>query len=136
MTGLCNDGDLRLVNGANVSREGRVEICSNEVWGTVCDDFWDNTDASVVCYQLGYGRQGSTAYNLYRASPFIRILNIGTAFSFSFFGQGTGPILLDNVGCTGSENRLIECSHNGVGQHNCVHFEDAGVQCGGEFKTP
>ena len=56
----------------------------------------------------------------------------GIAFSFAMFGQGTGPILLDNVGCTGSENRLIECSHNGVGQHDCAHFEDASVQCDGK----
>ncbi|XP_064384964.1 uncharacterized protein LOC135333878 isoform X2 [Halichondria panicea] len=108
---LCADGDLRLVGGAN-ERQGRVEICSNEEWGTVCDDLWDLSDAQVVCYQLGYGREG-------------------IAFSFAMFGQGTGPILLDNVGCTGSENRLIECSHNGVGQHNCAHFEDASVQCDG-----
>lgn len=56
--GVCNNGDLRLVGGVNVTREGRVEICNEEVWGTVCDDFWDDTDAAVACYQLGYGRQG------------------------------------------------------------------------------
>ena len=43
--------------------------------------------------------------------------------------DGTGPILLDNLLCTGSELRLIDCPHNGLGNHNCRHSDDAGVRC-------
>ena len=79
-------------------------------WGTVCDDFWDLNDATVVCRQLGY-------------------LRAVYAYSSSQFGQGTGPIWLDNIQCIGTESRLDLCPHNGIGVHNCIHSEDAGVQC-------
>ena len=49
----CTDGTVRLRNG-HFPGEGRVEVCVNNAWGTVCDQGWDNADASVVCRQLGY----------------------------------------------------------------------------------
>ena len=54
------------------------------------------------------------------------------AFSQAFFGQGTGRILLDNLGCVGTETRLVDCPHNGIGIENCVHAEDAGLRCAGK----
>ena len=47
----CEDNDIRLATDS-LSYEGRVEICVNGAWGTVCDDEWDNTGASVVCKEL------------------------------------------------------------------------------------
>ena len=44
----------------------------------------------------------------------------------------SGSILLDEVNCTGEESQLLECGHNGIGVHDCSHYQDAGVRCTGE----
>lgn len=102
---------IRLIAGAN-NFEGRIEVYYQSQWGTVCDDFWGLNDAHVACRQLGLGP--ATA-----------------ALSFSTFGQGSGNIWLDNLGCDGTEDCLGNCTHNGWGVHNCGHIEDAGVRCTG-----
>ena len=53
------------------------------------------------------------------------------ALQRAHYGPGTGFIFLDNLQCSGNENNLFECSHNGVGEHNCNHHEDASAVCQG-----
>ena len=105
----CTQGAIRLQGGT--ATRGRVEICNNNVWGTVCDDLWGTPDAQVACRQLGFSTTGATALTL-TAVP-----------------DGTGQIWLDNVQCRGTETRLIACPANPIGTHNCAHSEDAGVSC-------
>ena len=56
----CEDWTIRLVNGSSV-REGRLEVCINNAWGTVCDRGFSDEDAQVVCVEQGFDREGKLA---------------------------------------------------------------------------
>ena len=113
-----DNGALRLVGGSNY-RRGRVEVYikPNNTWGTVCDNDWDENDALVVCRQLGFGDVATTLQ------------------AFSPLASTSTPIWLDSVGCSGQEDKLIDCRHSGVGIHNCNHSNDAAVICEGNFPS-
>ena len=53
MISLISDLDVRLVNGPS-DAEGRVEIRYNDIWGTICNDNFDDNDALVLCKMLGF----------------------------------------------------------------------------------
>lgn len=104
----CRSAALELVNG-DVTGSGRVEIVRNGLRGTVCDDSWDNSDATVICRMVGY--------------------RYGEAVTGARYGEGTGPIWLDDVECTGTETSLTNCRMSNWGVSDCSHSEDAGVIC-------
>ena len=106
---VVNQGSIRLRGGG--LNYGTVEIFYSDRWGTVCDDAWDINEAHVVCRQLGFSRLAANASKV------------------AHYGQGTGPIWMDDVACSGNEPHLYDCRQRRWGSHNCVHMEDSGVFC-------
>ena len=70
---VCSNGDIRLIGGTGPN-EGRVEVCQNKNWGTVCDDAWDATDAAVVCRQLGFSRYRELLHGILWVSSYFCFL--------------------------------------------------------------
>ena len=96
--------------GGRSEYDGRLEVCYLDRWGTICNDLFGHLDAQVACRQLGLDTDLAAA-------------------QFYSYDPGTGFIWLDDIQCRGVEERLVDCVHNGFGEHNCYHWEDAGVTC-------
>ena len=109
------DFHVMLVDGAG-PHEGRVEIVYRGQHGTICDYYWNNyRNGNVLCKMLGYEA-------------------VDYQYIGSYFGNGTGEILLDKVECTGEEGSLLGCKHRGIKGYDdvssyCHHGRDAGVKC-------
>ena len=145
------EGSIRLVGGTT-AEEGRVHICYNGVWSTVCQDTFDVADATVVCRQLGHNTVGESLWRggkplkyhqkidvLLVLHPgfdlpscfFLLCLFIGTEVIRNMqFPEGTGEVWLDNIGCAGMEKIFMDCPFDTiVGSNSCGHSEDASMRC-------
>ena len=125
-----NPPAIRLVGGTTVPAgqqpyDGRVEIRYDGEWRSVCDDYWTDNNAHVVCRMAGHA-QGS-------------VVNDGQ-FLAGHFGNGNGEFWLDDVTCAGNEANILDCPRRrgiAVGTHNCRPGEEAGVRCRvGTYSVP
>ncbi|XP_060575863.1 uncharacterized protein LOC132733271, partial [Ruditapes philippinarum] len=99
--------DIKMID----ETEGVVEVKLNDVHrGYICDDDWDDNDATVACKMLGYTNGWA---NFQKPQEVNKSL----------------PILLDNVQCRGEELSLADCKHNGWGSHDCEYSEVVSVKC-------
>ncbi|XP_064397907.1 deleted in malignant brain tumors 1 protein-like isoform X2 [Halichondria panicea] len=102
----CIEGALRMVDGSSYN-EGRVEVCSNGRWGTVCGDGWTEREAALVCSRLGYPTLNATISN---------------------FGEGSGPLY--DITCRNTESDDHECTPIITSAPSrCSHSMDVGVRC-------
>ena len=107
---------VRLSNGSDYL-EGVLEVYHQGIWGTVCDDGWDDRETNVVCRELGLGTADSGASLTHIPRQSSELPN--------------GKLWLDDVFCTGNEKSLYECRHSPWGKTNCRHEEDAVLRCSG-----
>ena len=110
MHAALSNGTLRLVNTGSTQFGGRLEVYYNSEWGTVCNDSWGLSDATVACRQMGFVGVSDSDSSLFGS------------------GESSQSIWLADVACSGSESRLIDCSHNS-NTSDCRHSEDVGIVC-------
>ena len=92
---------------------------------TICNGKFPNVDFSDV--------ESLSVLHSLSLSPSSLPPSAGAlAIPRAFFGSGFGRIHLDDLNCVGTEDALINCSHNGIREHNCGHSEDAGAICIGQ----
>jgi hypothetical protein len=114
----CNEtGVLRITHlGTKTDILGRLEMCYNGYWGTVCIHYTNDLTAAVACRKLGY-------YNVVKGQT--------RALGYYNITLPNIPIVLDDVRCEGDESSLLNCTHKDFNDHDCRHYEDVVLECTG-----
>lgn len=107
--------------------EGRVEVFVAGSWGAVCDDFWFDIDASVVCRQIGFAGPAISHVYVIPLTTIVLIYMYMTLCREATHGESIHSFVLDDVACSGDERLLTECSHKL--QNSCNKGEEASVEC-------
>ena len=126
----CQNGDIRLVRISDRNTEGRIEICANGTWGTVCNNQFHTLAAQVACKQLGFLKIGTVIYTAWTNILIVISCYIFKGAEVISVAAGQGQILLSTVQCDGTESRLTNCSTAEVVEGSCTHADDVGVRCG------
>ncbi|WAR21595.1 FBN2-like protein, partial [Mya arenaria] len=99
--------DMRLANGQS-EREGRVEIKVFDTWGTICENGFGLAEANVICHMIGFPPAQA-------------------AYGVDAYGQGTGPIFVDDLSCGQFDTHINNCTY--VTYDDCTHLQDVAVKC-------
>ena len=143
----CTDGQVRLFGGST-DYEGTVEVCINNAWGTINDEFgwWRYEEAQTVCNALGYTAPGTR--DLKHCITYIKIKFVGAQNLYNaYFGEGTGPILLYYMYCSAPTFSLLNCNINSYHYYYYYyyyyhyyyiaysnHYANVGVRCQRELE--
>ena len=107
------EGDIRIALGSD-DHEGMVQVYVGDRWGKVCDDYFGHQAVTIACRQLGYADgMGDTDGSHY--------FPLGDQVDSSI------PYVMDNVTCSGCEDRVFDCRHSS--ESNCYHSEAIMVSC-------
>lgn len=134
--GVCREGDVRLFSMAGSDRfqefvSGEAQICIGGVYGSVCDELWDNRDASVICQQLGFSPYGESLAITCSYIVFMGLFLTGAIGGLG--GTETSATVLTRVNCLGNESKLLDCTN--TLSTSCSSQEIATVICQGILNT-
>lgn len=95
------------------------------MWGTVCDDYWDEKDASVVCRMLGYSPYGT----VYCGCVLFSFIILGAIAISNAYTEGNWYMHFKDLNCSGHEENIFDCPFDKFIDSSCSNYEDASVIC-------